>query len=37
MVDTSTLIIFDRRPGIPAAADRTRITREQTPRGAPSP
>jgi hypothetical protein len=32
-LDTGTLIIFARRPGIPAAADRTRVTREQTPEG----
>jgi hypothetical protein len=32
-LDTGTLIIFDRRPGIPAAADRTRISREQSPEG----
>jgi hypothetical protein len=32
-LDTGTLVIFDRRPGIPDAADRTRITREQTPEG----
>jgi hypothetical protein len=32
-LDTGTLVIFDRRPGIPPAADRTSITREQTPEG----
>lgn len=32
-LDTGTLVIFDRRPGIAAAADRTRITREQSPEG----
>lgn len=33
MLDTGTLVIFDRRPGILPAADRINITREQTPEG----
>jgi hypothetical protein len=32
-LDTGTLVIFDRRPGIPAAAERTSITRDRTPEG----
>lgn len=32
-LDTGTLIIFDRRPGVPPAAERTTITQEQTPAG----
>jgi AAA domain len=32
-LDAGTLVIFDRRPGIPPAAERTTITSEQTPEG----
>jgi AAA domain-containing protein len=32
-LDAGTLVIFDRRPGIPPAARRTSITRTETPEG----